>query len=141
MTITDVITGGASSTDTLTLHDSATAGTTYYPNTTGVEILQVETITSGAKIFSLKNTTGVTTVQILDQVTGGGFGTTVSDINGQVVEVLTDASGTASDYSTSAAIVLNTATGVTNTDLKFSNELTSKRNDAAPLDTAVFSTN
>jgi hypothetical protein len=139
-TITDVITGGSGTSDTVTIHDSNSAGTIYYPNLTGVEILQVETITSGATVINLKNTTGVETVQIIDEVTGAGFGTTVSEINGQTVEILTHAAATTTDFS-AQAIVLNTATGVTNTDLKFTNELTSKLNDAAPLDGAVFSTN
>jgi len=136
-TLADVITGGSATTDRVTIADSATAAT-FYPTTTGVEIIEVETITSGAKTTSLKNTTGVTTVEVTDPG-GAGFGTTISDIDGQVIKFMTNAGGS-TDFSANA-MVLNTATGVTNTTVEISNSLTSKLNDADPLHGTVFSTN
>ena len=139
----DTITGGAGTTDTLTVHDSSGAAT-FDPTTTGVEILQIETITSGAKTTSLKNTTGVETVQIIDEVTGAGFGTTVSNINGQTIELVTHSAATTTDFS-SAAMVLTGATGVTNVAVKFGSETntsgTVTTNDGAALDGVVLSTN
>ncbi len=136
-TLADVITGGSATTDRVTIADSASAAT-FYPSTTGVEIIEVETITSGAKTTSLKNTTGVTTVEITDPA-GAGFGTTISDIDGQAIKFMTNAGGS-TDFSANA-MVLNAATGVTNTTVEISNSLTSKLNDAVSLDGTVFSTN
>jgi len=139
----DTITGGAGTTDVLTVHDSATAAT-FDPTTSGVEIIQIETITAGAKTTSLKNVSGVNTVQIIDEVTGGGFGTTVSEINGQTIEMVTHAAATTTEFN-AAAIVLKGATGVTNIDLKFGSETNTAAgvttNDGTPLAGTVFSTN
>jgi len=133
--LADVITGGSGTTDTVTVHDSTTAAT-FYPNTTGVEILQIETITSGAKTTSLANTTGVTSVEIIDETTGGGFGTTVAGINGQVIKVVTNDAGT-DDHFDNQAIVLKVASGVTNTDVEITNSLTSKKADGVGIGTST----
>jgi hypothetical protein len=136
-TLADVITGGSATTDRVTILDSSSAAT-FYPSTTGVEIIEVETVLSGAKTTSLKNTTGVTTVEVTDPG-GNGFGTTISDINGQTIKFMTDEAAS-TDFSANA-MVLKAATGVTNTSIEIAADVNSKKNDGDGLHVPVFTTN
>jgi hypothetical protein len=137
-TVKDVITGGSGSSDKLTLHDAASTAVTFKVTSSAVEIVELETITSGNDTFSMENMAGVSRIEIADNVTGGGFGTTVSNINGQTVAVMSNA-GTSTDFS-AAALVLKGASGVTNVNVEIDNSLTSKAEDAAALDGLVIST-
>lgn len=116
---TDTITG-ATGKDTVSATDAA-AATTIEATLSGVETLELLTnsTTNGTNTFSLKNATGLQTVKIVAEADNAGDGISISNVNGQTIEVVTADNTTDTEFS-SEVISVGLATGVTGATVKIS---------------------
>lgn len=114
---------GGNGTDTLYVSDSATAGVLEAAKIANVEWFQIDTANGGAKTFSVKNADAATKVQIVDTANSAGYGTTVSNINGQTVSIVTNDDQTDTNFA-AANITLKAATGASGVNVSLDNATT-----------------
>ena len=108
-TVGDVIDGGDGS-DTLFVTDNAGgAATQEAKSITNVELIDIDTITSGDDTVSMKNVSATTRVNITDAANAAGFGTTVSNLAGQPIHFMTSATAGIDTNFTGAAFALKNA--------------------------------
>ena len=77
------VTGGTG-TDTVYITDTATSSVTVDVTTTGVEAIEITTVSSGDDVFNMNGVSSGTTVKMKS-----GYAAALSNINGQVIEVVT----------------------------------------------------
>jgi hypothetical protein len=127
-----VVTGGSFATDRVTLTDSSGAAN-INPTITGVEIVEIATVSGGAKTFDMAKVTGATTIEL-----NGQHATTLDNVNGQSVKIVTNTTGTV-DW-TNLVITAGVATGVTSATFEIGNAIASGRANGVALDATVFTT-
>jgi hypothetical protein len=142
----DVIEGGSATTDKVTIIDG-TSALTHDMTVSGVETIEIDTISSGDHTTSLKNVTGATKVVIMDSASDApGFGTKVTNVGSEEIYIKTGLSTDANDIDFSNAVMsIDTATSTTEgTNTTFviggSVNATTGKNEATGLDGTVFTT-